>query len=98
MKLIFFFVVRLWLGTSSHYPNQPSYNSKAGREGGALQGKSLLGRLNTFESSSFGNCGTKCPQTGTGVASKFYQYLSFSLKFVCLFQSLTLFSLTLITP
>ncbi|CAH3167564.1 unnamed protein product [Pocillopora meandrina] len=25
------------LGTSSHYPNQPSYNSKAGREGGALQ-------------------------------------------------------------
>lgn len=25
------------LGTSSHYPNQPSYNSKEGREGGALQ-------------------------------------------------------------
>ena len=54
----FFFVVRLWLGTSSHYPNQPSYNSKAGREGGALQGKSLPCRLNTFESSSFGNFGT----------------------------------------
>lgn len=30
-------MVHLWLGTSSHYPNQPSYNSKEGREGGALQ-------------------------------------------------------------